>query len=289
MKQTIIYIVFIAFILGSCTEEVEIELDSTFKRLVVFGEITTDTTIHQIDLSKSADYFFNQPAEKVQNAMVELSYGDTSIRLNENPDKPGVYETEPDFYGRVGETYNLTISGVDIDENGEEEIYTANSYLPEVNSIDSITLKYTANSFFSGWEIQVWTFDPADQRNFYVFKAGLNGIVVTDTLTEFVIQNDDFFNGSQTNGITSQFLDDAVEDQKAFPGDIISFEINGITEEYYNFLLQAQTESFGQVPLFSGPPANIKSNISNGALGFFTAYSVERASRIVEEISDIAD
>lgn len=289
MKKSLLYIILVTFILGSCTEEVEIELDSTFTRLVVFGSITTDTTVHQVDLSKSADYFFNQPAEKVNDAIVELSYGDTSFRLTENPEKPGIYETEPDFYGRVGETYNLTISGVDIDEDGEEEIYTAGSYLPEVNSLDSITLKYTSNSFFSGWEIQVWTFDPADQRNFYVFKAGLNGRIVTDTLTEFVIQNDDFFNGSETNGITSQFLDDAIEDQKAVPGDIITFEINGITEEYYNFLFQAQTESFGQVPLFSGPPANIGSNISNGALGFFTAYSVERASRIVEEISDIED
>lgn len=282
-KLLVISALFIFFI--SCTEEVDIELDSTYTRLVVYGEITTDTTVHRVELTKSADYFFNQPAEKVTNAIVELSYRDTSLRLFENPDLPGIYETTSDFYGIVGETYNLSINGVDIDQDGESEEYTASSYLPPVNDIDSITLKYTSNSFFSGWEIQVWTFDPAEIRNYYAFKSLVNNKLVTDTLTEIVIQNDDLFNGNYTYGITSQFLDDSKENEKAVKGDTVTFEINSITEEYFYFLFEAQSESFGQNPLFSGPPANISSNISNGAIGFFTAYSVSRSSAIVPDPS----
>ncbi|MGC9341509.1 MAG: DUF4249 family protein, partial [Bacteroidales bacterium] len=82
----------------------------------------------------------------------------------------------------------------------------------------------------------------------------------------------------------SQFLVDSKADEKLEPGDTVTFEANSITEEYYNFLVEAQSESFGQNPLFSGPPANISSNVSNGALGFFTAYSLTRSSRIVPDI-----
>jgi len=288
MKKLLSISVLFIFII-SCTEEVDIELDSTYTRLVVYGEITTDTAVHRVELKKSADYFFNQPAERVSNAFVELSYGDKSLRLVENPNFPGIYETPSNFYGIVGETYNLSINGVDIDEDGQSEEYTASSYLPAVNDIDSITLKYTSNSFFSGWEIQVWTYDPPDIRNYYAFKSIVNNKLVSDTLTEIVIQNDDLFNGNYTFGITSQFLDDAKDGEKATKGDTVTFEANGITEEYFNFLFEAQSESFGQNPLFSGPPANISSNISNGALGFFTAYSVSRSSAIVPDPAIFVD
>jgi hypothetical protein len=283
MKR-ILYIAILLLSLTSCTEEIEIELDSTFTRLVVFGEITTDTTKHTIELRRSADYFFNLPAEGISGAIVEISSEDRSLLLGENPDHPGTYETPADFYGEPGKTYNLSISGIDINEDGITENYTASSYMPVINPIDSITLKYTANSFFSGWEIQVWTYDPAEIKNFYVFKARVNKKLVTDTLTELVVQNDDLFNGNYTYGITSQFLLESKEDEKLFPGDTVTFEANSITEDYYNFLVEAQSESFGQTPLFSGPPANISSNISNGALGFFTAYSITRSSKIVPEI-----
>jgi hypothetical protein len=284
------YIVILsAIFLSSCTEIVEIELESNFTKLVVFGSITTDTTTHKIELKKSADYYFNQPAEKVSNAIVELSYSDTTVLLKENSNLPGIYETEPDFFGIPGETYTLTIEGTDIDDNGETESYSASSYLPAVNTIDSINLMYSSNSFFSGWEIQVWTYDPADEENYYIFKTLVNGRLVTDTLTEYVIQNDDLFDGSYTYGITSQFLMDSKEDERLNPGDIVTFEANGITEEYYNFLFQAQSESFGQNPLFSGPPANITSNITNGALGFFTAYSISRSSAVVPKEKPTGD
>lgn len=282
--RRLLFIVLILFSFVSCTEEIEIELDSTFTRLVVFGQITNDTTVHKVELKRSADYFSNQPAAGVSGALVELSYDDEKIVLAENSKQPGVYETPANFYGQPGKTYRLNISEVDIDEDGIVENYSASSYMPVINDADSITLKYTSNSFFSGWEIQVWTYDPADIRNFYVFKALVNNKLVTDTLTELVIQNDDLFNGNYTYGITSQFLVDSKADEKLEPGDTVTFEANSITEEYYNFLVEAQSESFGQNPLFSGPPANISSNISNGALGFFTAYSLTRSSRIVPDI-----
>ncbi len=282
-KHLPLYIIAIlGVITSSCTERIEVELDSTYTRLVVYGEITTEARAHQVRLSKSADYFSNQPAPPVENAVVRLNFDDQSLVLQEN--EPGIYETPSDFFGIPGKTYSLVINSVDIDENGEDEEYTAESFLPAVGKLDSITLKYTENSFFSGWEVQVWAWDPADAKNFYAFKSIKNGVLQSDTLNEIIVQSDDFFDGNYTYGITSQFLDDAKENEKALPGDTITFQLDGITEDYYVFILEAQAEAFGSNPLFSGPPANVVSNISNGAIGYFTAYSLDRASKVVPEI-----
>jgi hypothetical protein len=55
--------------------------------------------------------------------------------------------------------------------------------------------------------------------------------------------------------------------------------MSGITKEYYDFLYQAQMAGFN-IPFFTGPPANVKGNITHGAVGFFAAYSNSRASKV---------
>lgn len=280
----LVIIIFIGF--SSCSEKVEIELDSSATRLVVYGEITTDTCAQLISLKKSADYYLNEPAEGISGARVEVSFQDSSLVFQEKPVGSGDYYSPDNFYGIPGNIYALLITNVDIDLDGENEQYTASSFLPAVNRIDSIDLKHTAIHFFSGWEIMIYTWDPAGVKNFYSFKTWLNNKLQTDTLSEYTVQNDDFFDGNFTNGVTAQFLDDNKANEKAMPGDTVVFEINGITEEFYNFINQARTETFMRAPLFSGPPANIMTNISDGALGFFTAYSINRAVKIVPEFSE---
>ncbi len=267
----------------SCTELVDIELDSTYDRLIVYGEVTNRRGVHTVSLTRSADYFSNQKPSGISGAIVEISDGEKITLLTERLTETGVYETDPDFYGVMGMTYELNISNVDIDNDGKPETYSAKSFLPFLNPLDSIYLVYNENSFFSGWSVLIWAQDPPESRDFYSFKTYKNGVLLTDTLTEFIVQSDDFFNGSYTNGITAQFLNDANPSEKAEAGDIITFEINAITEEFYKFVVESASEAFPGNPLFSGPPANIRSNISNGGLGFFTAYSINRKSKVIPE------
>jgi hypothetical protein len=280
-NKYILFLIGLTALMASCTEEIDIELGNTYTRLVVYGEVTTDTAIHYVKLTSSADYFFNKPAETIKQAIVKISDGDNEITLTQNPDFPGYYFTPSNFYGVPGKTYSLTIQNVDINEDGISEFYQASSYLPPSNPIDSVTLKYTSNSFFSAWEVQVWAWDPADKKDYYSFRVAKNGVMLTDTLDEYVVQSDDFFNGNFTWGITAQILNQANATEIALPGDTILFLLNGITRDYYSFILEAQAESFGSNPLFSGPPANITGNISNGALGFFSAYSIQRGYAVI--------
>lgn len=266
-----------------CTEIIDIELDSTNTRLVVYGEITNYTGTHTVRLTKTTDFFNNQQAPPVTDARLTISDGLISYILDESNTIPGLYETSRFFYGMRGNTYSLTIENVDIDEDGEKEIYEAKSYLPYLDVMDSINLKYSSYPFFSGWEVQVYTWDPPDIRNYYSFKVYKNGKLVTSSINDYIVRSDDFFDGKYTNGITAQFLNDASEKEKALPGDTIVLEINAITNEFFVFVQQVQSEIFSSTPIFSGPPANIVSNISNGALGFFHAYAIDRKSAIVPD------
>jgi hypothetical protein len=268
----------------ACTERIEIELDSTYTRLVVYGEITSDTGVHTIRLSRTSDYYVNIPSP-VSNAYVNISDGTDTFLLMENPEKKGLYETSDDFYGVPGKTYSLLIENVDIYGDGETQRYEAFTKMPMLSPMDSITLKYTDITFFSGWEVQVYTWDPAGTKDYYAFKVYKNGILLTDTLTKLIVQSDDLFNGNYTNGITAQFLRDNKPAERAIPGDTVTFELNAISRGFYEFVIELQNEVFPSSPLFSGPRANIKSNISNGALGFFHAYAIERKSILVPEIS----
>jgi hypothetical protein len=272
----------ITALLWSCTEKIEVEVDSTYARLVVEGYVTNDTMAHSVKLSLSGDYFANKAADRISDALVRIDDGERTVELTESRSEPGLYLTAPDYHGIPGKTYTLLISQVDIDGDGEFEEYTAVSELHPVAPMDSIALELFETPHFKIFQVLVYALDPPE-TNFYAFKVYKNNTLLTDTLSELVVQSDEFFNGNYTYGIPSQFLDQDEEGEVLLKGDTVTFELNGITEEYYQYVIEAQSEVFYQTPVFSGPPANIKSNLSNGALGFFAAYSIERASTILSE------
>jgi hypothetical protein len=275
---TIIIILAISILLWNCTERIEIDLDSTYSRLVIEGQVTSDTSAHWVRLSETSDYFYNQVAPAVTGAQVSLDDGMSVHMLTESPTLPGRYHTSSDYHGIPGRTYTLRIGNVDIDKDGEPEDYSAASMMNPVNPIDSIKIEWF-DTFFSGYQVRIWAWD-SPQPDWYAFKVRKNGILLTDTLYEMIVQSDEFFNGNYTYGIPSQFLSTDKPDEVVEVGDTITFEINGITEEYYKYVIEAQSQVFTQTPLFSGPPANIRTNFNNGAIGFFEAYSVNYSSTI---------
>lgn len=270
------------FGLVSCTEIIDIELDSTYQRLVVYGCVTTDSLHHRVQLSTSSDYFSNKPSPRVKNAVVELEYGDKLIQLREHDTIPGLYLARPAFRGIPNTTYLLHISQVDVDEDGVFETYNAASTIPPMAQLDSIQLAYFQSPFVSGYQVLMFAQDPPT-REWYNYKIWRNSILLTDTLSKYTVQTDDFYNGTYIYGLPVGFLWNDDPSGGLQPGDTITFELNSVDEAYYNFVQDAQLEIMGNNPLFSGPSANVRSNIDNGGKGIFTAYSVQRASAILGE------
>jgi hypothetical protein len=263
----------IALLIVSCTERIDIKLDESFTLLVVDGSITTDTLAHKVTLSKTSSYYYNQPAPMVSGAQVTISDGENTFNLSE--ESPGIYMTQPDVYGIPLRTYTLKIR-LQEDIGGYSE-YIASSKLYPVNPLDSIGLAFHPEYSEAGfWEVKCYVQDPLT-TDFYRFLISRNQTLITDTLDEWFVTDDRFFNGNYTNGATIGMLNQSISEEVLNAGDTVTAEVNNIGKEYANFLWDTQSELFGSNPLFSGPPANAKGNINNGAIGFFAAYSVARA------------
>jgi hypothetical protein len=263
----------------SCTEIVEIELDSNYKKLVVYGIITSDSLRHQVTLTSTTDYFYTETPPPVADASVSITYEGATIFFEES-EQSGVYVASEAFRGVPGTTYLLNIANVDIDEDGNSETYSASTRMPFIVEADSITMSRFVTPFFSAYQVALWSGDP-DETNYYSYKLFRNGTPINEKLADFIVQPDELFRNNYASGLPISFLNDDDEQEAVFPGDIVTVEINSITENYYDFITQAQSEIFGNNPLFSGPPANVSTNIDNDAAGIFTAYAVDRISTIV--------
>ena len=277
MKNSIFIFAFLLS-LSSCTERIEIELDTTYERLVVEGHITSDTTTHWVRLTRSKDYYSSNPVSTISNAEVMLDDGNQSLQLIENPEKPGYYETPGQYSGIPGTIYTLEIKLPE--KIGGTDSFTSSCELKPVGVIDSIQVVY--NEDWEGYEVRIFAWEPPT-TDWYIFQVLKNGVLINDTIDEFWTSDDRFFNGNYTNGITVGFLDTQFPEQDPQPGDTVTLKMSGITKDYYNFIIQLQDQTFEyRNPLFSGPPANVITNIPE-ATGFFAAYSTTYSSIVITE------
>jgi hypothetical protein len=277
-KSYLAILLFSFFLQSSCTERMDIELDSTFTRCVIFGSITTDTTSHKITITRTGDFFSNTAPQGISGANVRIWDGVNSFVLSEDPEVPGNYFTEPTVFARLGRTYTLFVDNVDLLVDGNLTNYQAITEIRPVAKPDSIRVIFRTE--WQGWIVQAFAKDPPETEDYYKFLVYRNGELHSDSLMNINISDDLLFNGSYTNGIPIYFL----RAENGFTiGDEIMVEFCGITRDYFKYLNEVQTSSRPSVPLFSGPPANPRSNLSNGAIGFFTAYSISKAKTIIKE------
>lgn len=271
-----------AILFGACTEDIYPSFDSTTTRLVVDGSITTDTTEQQVTLLKSGDPLNRNPLLYVSNAIVSITDGTDTYNLTEDSVKKGVYKTKPNVFGKIGKKYTLNISNVDINNDGVFENYSASDSIKEINPIDSFKIVYQVNGpQDKGWLVLLYSRDIGG-RNFYAIKIKKNDVLITDSLKEISISPNTGFEGRYYTGLSVYALSDSKRDERLKIGDKITMELEGITEEYFNFIDGSKQESQPKIPIFSGPSANVLTNIksTNNAVGFFAAYSIQRKSLI---------
>jgi hypothetical protein len=263
------------FLTASCTERIEIDLDQTYTRLVVDGGITNEPAHHMVRLTTSTGYFFNQEPPPVRGAIVHLIHGNKSILLTELTAVSGYYALPAVFKAEPGETYQLDIRLNR--EIGGASRYKATAAMPTTDfRLDSIQMEY--NERFDFWLVKVYALDPPS-RDFYKFETFLNSLAGNDTTMRTTATPDRFFNGRNTNGFSVAFF----EGELLAAGDTITLAMSAVTEDYFNFYSELRSESGFSNPLFAGPPANIRSNIEEGGLGYFSARKVARTRVIVPD------
>ncbi len=175
-----IIVVLVIFFITSCTERIEIELDSTYTRFVVEGYVSNETKAHWVKLSKSVDYYYPTTAPTISGASVKfiVDNGDTTIILIESnhSDSAGYYKTSPNYTGKVGSLYELEIE-LPEEINGEK-FYTSSCEMKPVPPIDSLAIIDSVYWDIRYFEIQLFAQEPVETTDFYIFTVHQNDTLI---------------------------------------------------------------------------------------------------------------
>ncbi|MFY7814581.1 MAG: DUF4249 family protein, partial [Chryseobacterium taeanense] len=175
------------------------------------------------------------------------------------------------FTGEPGRTYTLRI-------NAEGKEYLAKSTMPQPVDFNDLQQDYFSVGGETTYTLLPVFVDPPALGNRYLFSFTVN-----NNPKKFFSE----FSDNVNNGLPNQRPlllpndDTDPDDIKVAAGDTINVEMQCIDESVYTFysaLLEiSDTGAGGGIT-----PANPPSNISNGALGYFSAHTVRKMSAVIQ-------
>jgi hypothetical protein len=275
--KTIFYIscCLIAFmlILSGCQEEISLDLTTDSEQVVaVDGRLVNTSEVQNIRLTLTQSYFDSTMPAPVLDADVRLvaASDETTIPLTLTHADSGIYSTAT-VACEIGETYTLQV-----EYNGG--LYEAEAYLDTVPRIDAVNYLYELESYF-GFTYGYYSFyinfnEPAPSGDYYMLKVYLNDVLYTQEVSEAIYLSDFQMDGQYWANVELGFTfpqEDIVSDTNR-----VRFEMFSISEDELDYLNAFVQEVYANGSIFSGPPANIPTNLYNlsgGAdgVGFFSA------------------
>ncbi|MFP5041129.1 DUF4249 domain-containing protein [Parasediminibacterium sp. JCM 36343] len=256
LNKKYFFLIFLtAMTASACKKVITVNLKDAAPQIVIEGNITNEARPYIVTIAKSVDFTQDNVYPPVTGATVTIKDDSTGITdmLSELPN--GVYSSNA-TKGDIGHTYHLTVIA-----NGKT--YTAASTMPAQVLLDSITFQTNA-AFGNSVTNALPNFqDPSGVYNAYQFVQSING-----KLSKQLYVFDDRL--SDGRYISRQLFNDSAYIQK---GDTIQLEMQCLDKPVYSYF----KELAGLDPTNGQPtsPANPISNINNGALGYFSAHTVQ--------------
>jgi len=245
------------FVFFSCEKEIDIKLNSSEPRLVIEAFIVKDS-LATVRITKSKNYGESNEYPPVDNAFITLSDNNGNIEvLEQNAD--GEYKTSL-MRGIEGTKYSLTV-------NVEGDEYTAESTMPIQVNIGYISMYYIPA--FEAAAPMVTFLDPEGIENYYRYVLYINGKKMPDLF----VSSDEDRDGKVVSRLL--FFDSDYNDEEEIKkGDLISVEMYTLDKGAYDFF-----ESWARI---GSTLANPKTNITGGALGYFSAHTMVEDSTIAD-------
>jgi hypothetical protein len=260
MRRSLYIAAALAVCLSGCKKNLNLDLDDAGPHIVIQGEITDAAGPYTVRVNQSVTFKAENTFPPVSGASIKISDGqghtDSLTEIS-----PGVYSTST-LLGIPGNTYRLSAQIADT-------LYTATSTMPFRVPFDSITFR-TNSAFGDDHITAVPNFqDPAGVKNFYLFNEYQDGLLLTKDIFVF---DDRLSDGKYiTRGLRN--TDATLND-----GDSLEIKMYCIDEPIYNYFNQlAESGGGGGGGAFNtaAAPANPISNISGGALGYFSAHTIQ--------------
>ena len=272
---------------ASCRERIDIRTDNMEPRPAISCILTTDTGRCFVHISRTLAYFGHDSSQTFDRARVEIN----GEALSYVAGSQGTYSTAPSFCGEPGRDYLLEV-WFDFDADGTPEYYRAESSMPRMVALDSISLASLGGSHSSPadppWLVLVH-FQDEPGRDYYGAHMYINSVKYSFSYANYYLNQ---FDASVEDGryihFPTYYIDEEFnwyKDVKMYlhSGDTITIELNNMNAAYFDFAKTAKLEVSGSGnPLFAGPPANVPGNISNEAVGIFGVYTTSRKKIVVK-------
>jgi hypothetical protein len=253
MKKLIVAV--IALSIAGCKKEIQLDLNSKEEKIVIEAEFSASAKINTVKISKTLNFYDTNDFPQVSDAMVTIknSLGyEEALTLG----SPGNFYTK-NFIGVPGSSYSLTVEHHGV-------LYSATSIMPQEVSLDSIIMSYDDESI--GF-LPLYV-DIPGQLNYYRIVLYRNDLRIKNSY----YFNDDFGDGE----INLQPVYALSADYKS--GDTVKLDLQSVDQATYAyFSSKAQTAN-----LESAAPANPITNMSGGALGFFSVFGSQTKSVVIK-------
>lgn len=250
----------------SCKKVMDADFDSTASQYVIEGKIDNTGTCSVL-VSRTENLTDVTAFTGVDSAVVIVTeQGGASVALKRV--SKGSYQQY--FKGTPGKTYNLQVL---VNDNE----FTAWCTMPAKVTMDALTITTETISGNKRYVANVGYTDPAGQTNYYNFIQSINrkkaGIVYV---------NDDHLN----NGTAVTFpllyegnLADSYSSEIK-KGDTVQVEMQSIAPAIYKYWYSLKAGASGEDILAT--PANPVTNVTGGALGYFSAHTAQYKKVVVK-------
>lgn len=243
----------ILVVLNSCEDKIDLKLNSVADKYVIVADLHNANTSQMIVISHTVDFSKNSTNDPVTGANVVVK-NITSGRSYHFIDRSNGDYTMDRMTLREGDTYALTVQMPDGNK------FESTCTMPKYVDVDSIGLirKKTFNEEYIYASLNF--IDPPIKENYYKYKLKLNN---ED------LKFSDVFSDKFNDGLVVVH-EIANEDNNIKVGDEMQILRQCIAKDVYTYWSNIKGQNPG-----SAAPSNPISNISNGALGYFSVSSAQ--------------
>lgn len=244
----------------SCQKVIDVKLKDSDKKYVIEAVLTDAPGSGQVIVSQTKNFSDNNTPAYISGAAVTITDNTTGASCSLTEISPGIYGACT-IAGVGGHTYLLSVAK-------DGNTFTATSTMPQRVNLDTLYMT-NENVFGSIWNLANIQFhDPAGMGNCYRAKQYVNGKASKDIF----VTNDDYTDGKDMFG--KLYMDPGDDDKnKIKSGDSVKIEFMCIDPAIYKYWFSMQQSATGSNQ--SAAPANPVTNIQGGALGYFSAQTIQ--------------
>ena len=248
----------------SCQKEIVVDLNSSSPAIVIQANVISSRNKCEVLLTQTVNFDLPNEFPAVRGASIVLTDSSANTSYNLVETKAGYY-----VYSNL-QPIPQHVYKLQIETNGK--VYASRSVMPDSVPVKSLIMSKETDGHGFGAEKQRIRYkltaviqDPKDVLNYYRFLQRYKGVIIGSSQP----LNDNFRDGE----IISQDLRINLGDTlQLIPGDTIQVELQSIDKGAYDFY-RTFRQGGGGPGFQDAAPSNPLSNISNGAVGYFSTYN----------------